>query len=181
MGKPTFGTFHHVGVAVKDLEAAAEQFESAFGATRLSEVLHDEEQGVRLLLMEQGNLQIELLEPAGKPSPLDSILKRGIGIYHVCHEVEDLDAELIRLGEAGVTLVSPPKPAIAFGGRRVAFVMCHGLMVELLEETSKRQNVERIRPSPNPSLAGRGVSLTATPQACASQRRSTETAERQHD
>ncbi|MBN2559852.1 MAG: VOC family protein [Phycisphaerae bacterium] len=130
------GKFHHVGVAVKDIRSAAERFASLFGAVLDSEVFHDENQQVRGQFIRLGDLRIELLEPAGEPSPLDAILKRGIAIYQVCHEVEDLDADLARLREAGVAVLSPPKPAIAFGGRRVAFVMCQGLMIELLEAGS---------------------------------------------
>ena len=65
-------------------------------------------------------------------------MRRGVAIYHTCHEVRDLDGELARLREAGCVVVSPPKPAVAFDLRRVAFVMCQGLMVELLE--SERQS-----------------------------------------
>ncbi len=128
-----FGTFHHVGVAVKNLETAVEQFASLFGATRESEIIHDPAQGVRLQFVNLGSLRIEFLEPAATPSPLDSLLKRGIGMYQVCHEVRDLDAELARLRAGGATLVSPPKPAVAFDGRRVAFVSCQGMIIELLE------------------------------------------------
>ena len=130
--------FRHVGVAVRDIDAAAEQFAALFGAVPDSEVVYDPRQQVRLRLIKMGNLRIELIEPAAETSPLDSIIKRGIAIYHVCHEVSDLDAELSRLQASGVKVVSPPKPAAAFGDRRVAFVMCQGLMIELLE--SKRDD-----------------------------------------
>ncbi len=133
MNERLLGAFQHVGVAVKDLATAARKFASVFGAVPDSEVIYDPEQQVRLQFMNLGGLRIELLEPAGEPSPLDGILKRGIAIYHVCHEIENLDAELARLSQSGVAIVSPPKPAVAFGGRRVAFVMCEGLMIELVE------------------------------------------------
>ena len=129
----SLGGFHHVGVAVKDIRATARRLASVFGAESESEILHDPNQGVRLQFMRLGNLRIELLEPAAEPSPLDAILKRGIALYQICHEVEDLDAELARLSKSGVAVLSPPKPAVAFGGRRVAFVMCDGLIIELLE------------------------------------------------
>lgn len=128
-----FGRFHHVGVAVKNIAQAASELSALFSAESESDVFHDENQGVRVKFMRLGDLRIELIEPAGTPSPVDSILKRGIAFYQVCYEVDDLGAELARLEAGGVSVLSPPKPAVAFGNRRVAFVMHEGLIIELLE------------------------------------------------
>ncbi|MFH1417414.1 MAG: VOC family protein [Planctomycetota bacterium] len=133
-------SFQHIGVAVKDIASAAEQFAAAFGAVPVSEIVHDEQQGVRLQFLDLGGLRIELLEPAADPSPLDSILKRGVAIYHTCHTVADLDAALAKMRTAGAIIISPPKPATAFDGRRVAFVSCQGFILELLEEAGARKD-----------------------------------------
>ncbi len=149
MSRQQLGRFRHVGVAVRDVDAAAERFAALLGAVPDAEAVHDAEQGVRLRLIRLGDLQIELLEPAAEPSPLDSVIKHGLGIYHVCYEVDDLDAELSRLQASGVRTVSPPKPAAAFGGCRVAFVVCQGLMIELLESPGPRPpTTESSRPGP---------------------------------
>ncbi len=126
-------SFHHVGVAVKDLGRAVEALRLLFPAAAVSPVVEDPNQGVRIQFVQLGDLRVELLEPAASPSPVDSILKRGIGLYHVCFEIDDLDECLTQWVSAGATLLSPAKPAKAFDNRRVAFVMCQGLMVELLE------------------------------------------------
>jgi methylmalonyl-CoA/ethylmalonyl-CoA epimerase len=128
-----WGRFHHVGVAVRDIRTAAERFCGMCGAVVESEVFHDPQQKVRVQFLKLGDLRIELIEPADAPSPLDSMLQRGVSLYQVCLEVGDLDATLACLREARVVLLSPPKPAVAFGGRRVAFVMCQSLVIELLE------------------------------------------------
>jgi len=133
MSQYKLGPFHHVGVAVRDINTAVVQFQTLFGAVAESEVIHDEAQHVRLQFVKTGELLIELLEPDGTPSPLDGLIKRGVAIYHTCHEVNDLDATLEHLRASGAKVVSPPKPAVAFDHRRVAFVMSQGLMVELLE------------------------------------------------
>lgn len=127
------GTFHHVGVAVHDLQTAAAQFRDVLGAVVESDVIHDEIQQVRLQFVRLGGLRIELLEPAADRSPLDALLKRGIAFYQVCYEVNDLDVSLDRLKAGGAKVVSEAKPAVAFDQRRVAFVMCQGVMIELLE------------------------------------------------
>ncbi len=127
------GRFHHVGVAVRNIERAARQFAEVFGAVGESEVFEDKNQNVRIHFMRLGDLRIELLAPLMEGSPVDSVLRRGLAVYHVCHEVADLDARLASLTAAGAMIASPAKPAVAFGGRRVAFVLCQGMMVELLE------------------------------------------------
>ena len=133
MSEPRLGRFDHVGIAVANLEHAVETYVRSLGAVAETETFSDENQQVRLRFLNLGGMRIELLQPDSERSPLNNILKRGIGIYHVCHEVDDLDAELERLKAEGVKVISPPKPAVAFGNRRVAFTMCQGLMVELLE------------------------------------------------
>ena len=133
MSEPRLGRFDHVGIAVANLEHAVETYVRSLGAVAETETFSDENQQVRLRFLNLGGMRIELLQPDSERSPLNNILKRGIGIYHVCHEVDDLDAELERLKAEGVKVISPPKPAVAFGNRRVAFTMCQGLMLELLE------------------------------------------------
>lgn len=133
MSEPRLGRLDHVGIAVANLELAVETYVRSLGAVAEDETFSDDNQEVRLRFLNLGGMRIELLQPDSERSPLHTILKRGIGIYHVCHEVDDLDAELERLKAEGVKVISPPKPAVAFGNRRVAFTMCQGLMVELLE------------------------------------------------
>lgn len=133
MMAPRPARFHHVGVAVKDLGRAVEALRLLFPTVEASDVVQDPNQGVHIQFLTLGDLRVELLQPAATPSPVDSILKRGIGLYHVCFEVNDIEERLTQWVGAGATLVSPPKPAIAFGNRRVAFFMSQGLMIELLE------------------------------------------------
>ena len=138
----SIGRFHHVGVAVRSIDAAAETMGRQFGAGSRSEVVHDPAQGVRVSFLSLGEVRIELIEPAAEPSPIDGVLKRGMGLYHLCYEVDDLDAALARLRADGAALVASPQPAAAFGGRRIAFVMSCGLMVELLESGAGSQTAE---------------------------------------
>lgn len=133
MASPRSPRFHHVGVAVRDLGRAVAALRGLFPDAPTSDVVLDPQQCVQIQFVHLGNLQVELLQPAGEPSPVDPVLKRGIGLYHVCFEVDDLDDYLTQWIGAGAVLVSPAKPAVAFDHRRVAFVMNQGLMIELLE------------------------------------------------
>jgi methylmalonyl-CoA/ethylmalonyl-CoA epimerase len=54
---------------------------------------------------------------------------------HVCYVAKDLDRELVRLRTQGALLVRRALPAVAFQGRRIAWVYTRQrLLVELLEE-----------------------------------------------
>ena len=59
--------------------------------------------------------------------------KRGEGLHHICLEVEDIDAAMAALRQAGAPLIDQtPKPGA--GGARVAFVHpkgTHGVLTEL--------------------------------------------------
>lgn len=136
------GSFHHVGVAVRSIRDAVASYSQTLGARVESETIHDPEQGVRICFVKLGDLRIELLEPAAEPSPVDGVLKRGVAIYHVCYEVDNLDDALSRVSEHGHPIVSPPKPAAAFGGRRVAFFTCRGLLIELVESVSSSTRID---------------------------------------
>lgn len=78
---------------------------------------------------------MELVAPHGSHSPVTSWLKRGVKLYHVAYLVNDLAAEIEHKRENRAKLMLPPTPAVAFGGRRVAFVMLSNrLLVELIEK-----------------------------------------------
>ncbi|MFZ0793673.1 MAG: VOC family protein, partial [Candidatus Korobacteraceae bacterium] len=75
-------------------------------------------------------------EPASDGSPVLRFLRdRGGGLHHVCYEVADLEEKLIEFRSRGALIVKRPKPAVAFGGRRIAWVITsEKLLIELLEE-----------------------------------------------
>ena len=78
---------------------------------------------------------IELVEPAGEDSPVFRFLsERGGGLHHLCYTVGNLDDEIARMKRAGSMAVRRPKPAVAFGGRKIAWMLTpERLLVELLE------------------------------------------------
>jgi methylmalonyl-CoA/ethylmalonyl-CoA epimerase len=56
------------------------------------------------------------------------------GLYHLCYTVEDLEGELARFRRHGCVKISGPTPAVAFGGRRIAFLFTPQRdIIELLE------------------------------------------------
>ncbi|WP_448625334.1 VOC family protein [Geodermatophilus sp. URMC 64] len=126
-------SFHHVGLACRDLakEAAAH---ALLGFAPEGGEFEDPHQRVRGSFHVLGPFRVELLEPIDEQSPLMDWLARGVKMYHVCYETDDLDGALAQLRAAGHRTVSAPAPAVAFDHRPVAFVMLRTRsLVELLQ------------------------------------------------
>jgi methylmalonyl-CoA/ethylmalonyl-CoA epimerase len=129
----------HAGFAVADLEGAMLLFREVFGAS-VGPVIEDPLQGVRLCFAEFTGGRVELIAPLGTDSPVSQIIATsGGGLYHLCFETADLDAELDRLRRLGFVPTGAPKPAVAFGGRRVVFLYNRvAQLIELVEAESPK-------------------------------------------
>jgi len=128
---------HHVGFVVASIEQAMPRFVRSLAATWDERVIHDPLQKVKVafLTTRAGDPQIELVEPLGDGSPVFRFLQQGGGLHHVCYEVADLDEQLPEFRSRGAVIAKRPKPAVAFGGRRIAWLLtAEKLLVELLEE-----------------------------------------------
>jgi len=82
----------------------------------------------------EGDTTIELVAPLGPNSPIEGTLKRGGGTYHICYQVDDINAAIRHLTEHGSMLLSGPVPAVAFAMREIAWLMTEAyLLVELVQ------------------------------------------------
>ncbi len=129
---------HHIGLAVPELEPAAEFLTSFFGYRVVSGPFDDPIQRVRVLFLaisDGGGAELELVAPLTEDSPIASMLKRsGGGTYHTCFETRDLEGALRDAAEKGCVVVSAPAPAVAFGGRKIAWIYTPSRQLfELLE------------------------------------------------
>ena len=61
-------------------------------------------------------------------------LGKGVSYYHLCYTVEKLDEAILDFEDKGAVVVSTPKPAILFDGKRVAFLLIRSGLIELLED-----------------------------------------------
>ena len=128
--------FHHVGIAVQNLQEAIENFKNLFGYELVSGPFDDPIQNVSVCFLSRGSGDplIEPVAPLGPGSPVDRFLKKGSGIYHICYEVPDVSAGIEHLTSSGCMLLSGPVPAVAFGMRKIAWLMTEtNLLVELVE------------------------------------------------
>jgi methylmalonyl-CoA/ethylmalonyl-CoA epimerase len=131
---------HHVGYVVASIEQAMPGFVRSLAATWDEQVIYDPLQKVKVafLTTRVEDPQIELVEPAGEDSPVLRFLQQGGGLHHVCYEVADLEEQLVEFRSRGAVIARRPKPAVAFGGRRIAWVItAEKLLVELLEQSSQ--------------------------------------------
>jgi methylmalonyl-CoA/ethylmalonyl-CoA epimerase len=129
---------HHMGFVVADIATAMPAFTKSMAAEWDGQIFEDPLQKARVAFMttRPGDSQIELVAPMGEGSPVARFLQeRGGGMHHLCYEVADLEAELAAFRSRGAMIASRPKPAVAFGGRRIAWVItAEKFLVELLEE-----------------------------------------------
>ena len=130
-------TLHHVGFVVGEIAAAAEGFVRSLAASWDGRIYEDPLQKVKVTFLAPGpgEAMIELVEPLGEDSPVRRFLReKGGGLHHVCYEVSGLELEMAAMKSRGGMIASRPKPAVAFAGRRIAWVLtAEKLLVELLE------------------------------------------------
>jgi methylmalonyl-CoA/ethylmalonyl-CoA epimerase len=125
----------HVGIAVRDLDAAVERYRRTLGVgpTHRERV---EDQGVEEVLFPVGDSFIQLLGALGPDTTVGAfIAKRGPGVHHVAYRVDDVAAALARLSDEGVRLIDEV-PRRGSRGTLIAFVHprdMEGVLVELVQ------------------------------------------------
>ena len=129
--------FHHIGFVVASIPNAIGGFAAGIGGQWDGEIIHDPRQMVRVAFLRAASADdplIELVEPDGERSPVMRFLERGGGLHHICFETPDLERQLEESRAKGGLVASPPQPAVAFGGRRIAWIYTkERLLVEYLE------------------------------------------------
>jgi methylmalonyl-CoA/ethylmalonyl-CoA epimerase len=126
---------HHNGALVRDIPAATERY-LAIGYEKRTDVIHDPVQKAHVLFLRLPGdaVYLELIAPDGPESHLNAALDKGGGLHHLCYATDDIDAECARLRKTGMSLIRSPVPAVAFGGRRIAWLMGRDrVLTELVE------------------------------------------------
>jgi hypothetical protein len=123
--------FHHIGIATDNIENMIEELKSIFVIKSVSEKVFDDKQNAYLCMVTvEDGFDIELISGL----IVENLIKKRQFLYHVCYQVEDIDSQINRLIENGGILISEPKNAILFGGKKVAFLSTNMGLVELVEE-----------------------------------------------
>jgi methylmalonyl-CoA/ethylmalonyl-CoA epimerase len=130
----------HVGIAVRDLDASIEFYESAFGLTVAGRETNDA-QGVReaMLFVAEGPAgasYVQLLEPLADDTPVGKFLAaRGEGVHHIGYGVVDVAGALEQLRADGIRLVDE-RPRHGSLGATIAIMhpkSVGGVLTELVQ------------------------------------------------
>ncbi|MGE0386574.1 MAG: methylmalonyl-CoA epimerase [Gammaproteobacteria bacterium] len=129
------GRLNHVAIVVPDLEAAADRYRQALGAT-VSAPIALPDHGVTTVFVELPNTKIELLHPLGEKSPVAKFLANNPdgGMHHVCYEVEDILSARDRLKSQGARILGDGEPKPGAHGKPVLFLHpkdFYGTLVEI--------------------------------------------------
>ncbi|HEX2381549.1 MAG TPA: VOC family protein [Acidimicrobiales bacterium] len=126
-------TFHHIGVACRDLDTEAETY-ALLGYSPESDDFVDQRQGIRGRFIVGPGPRLELLVALPGSAVLEPWLRKGVKYYHEAFLVPDLASGIEYLGAHGGKVVVEPVPAVAFEGRAIAFVMLRNMtLVELVQ------------------------------------------------
>jgi methylmalonyl-CoA/ethylmalonyl-CoA epimerase len=130
------GKIEHIGIAVKDLDAANELYSKLLGVDPYkSEGVESE--GVMTSFFQTGVNKIELLAATNSDSAIAKFIeKKGEGIHHIAFHVDDIYAEMDRLRKEGFVLLNE-EPKMGADNKLICFVHpkgTHGVLVELCQE-----------------------------------------------
>ena len=127
---------HHIGYATAEIAPMVETYVQRYGWARATEVIHDPKQTalVQFLKLPGETTYLEFAAPDGPQSKLMGSVKKGGGLNHLCYSAGPLEAAIEHLEASGMKLISDPKPAVAFAGRRICWLLGTDLLpVELVE------------------------------------------------
>lgn len=123
----------HLGIAVKDLKVSLPLFETLLN-TRCYKTEVVESEKVTTAFLQTGETKIELLESADPEGVIAKFIeKKGEGLHHIAFAVDDIEAEMKRLAEAGFQLLST-SPKKGADNKLICFLHpkhTNGVLVEL--------------------------------------------------
>lgn len=130
---------NHVAIAVRSVDETLKLYEANFGL-KASKVETVPEQGVKAAIIPLPHSgEIELIEPIDPNAGVAKFIEsKGEGTHHICLDVDDVDAELNRLGVKGVQLIDK-KGRKGLAGK-VGFVhpkSTKGVLIELAQKVGR--------------------------------------------
>ena len=129
------GRINHIAIAVPDVTAAAQHWQTMLGAT-VSAVQTLPKHGVRIVFVSAPNGKVELMEPIDAQSPIAGFLQRNQdgGMHHICYEVDDIAVARETLESRGARVLGNGEVKIGAHGNPVLFLHpkdFNGTLIEL--------------------------------------------------
>lgn len=125
----------HIAIALKNMEAVKDLLSNKLGIAMEYEE-HLPSFATTLAMFPIGDTYLELLQSDRADSGTNKwIAERGEGLFHICLEVEDIDAGIAELRGKGIRFQSE-QPLIGHGNCRIIFMdpaTTGGLLIELAE------------------------------------------------
>lgn len=131
--------FDHIGLFVRDLDAGRACLSALLPVTGWTMPVDDPAIHVRIQFgTDASGVRYELVAPFGDPSPVTESLGAGVNILnHVAYRVTGIDDEITRLRRQRCIPTGAPRPAVAFAGRRVVFLLTPlRFIIELIEDAA---------------------------------------------
>ncbi|MEN6530756.1 MAG: methylmalonyl-CoA epimerase [Anaerolineaceae bacterium] len=129
---------NHVAIVVRDIDESLKFWETTLGL-KLHHIEDVPSQASKVAFIPVGDSEIELVQPTTEDSGMAAYLeKRGEGLHHLCIEVDDIEAKMQELKDAGVRLINETPQVLP--GRKMAFIhpkSASGVLVELYEITAE--------------------------------------------
>jgi methylmalonyl-CoA/ethylmalonyl-CoA epimerase len=129
----------HIGIVVRSLDDAIQQWEATFGYRKNSDVMLNTRQKVKVVfLSKKGSTTVKLIEPSDATSPVFAFARKGGGLHHLCFRCQDLGLQISSLQKNGAVLMVAPQPGEAFNNNEIAFLMTkNNVNVELISTSEK--------------------------------------------
>jgi len=134
----------HVAMAVNNLDEVREIFENKLGL-KLDYIESFPQYGTRMAMYPVGETCLEVLEGVSTSDPAKWIAQHGQSLYHICLEVEDIDAAMSELRAKGADFQTE-KPMVGHGNCRIVFIdpkSTGGLVIELVEMPKQAHGHQR--------------------------------------
>jgi methylmalonyl-CoA/ethylmalonyl-CoA epimerase len=119
--------FHHIGIATNNLEQSLLFVKENFKVLHHTDTIYDVQQDAYLIMITTKDLNIELVSG----NVVEGFISKKQSYYHVCYEVDDIERAIKSFSLS--VIATPPKEAILFNNRRVAFLLTPIGLIELLE------------------------------------------------
>lgn len=135
---------NHVGILVEDFDDVAGLLTGHLGVeVGVPEVV--DSLGLEILWVETGGVALEFIRPLRPDTRAAALLAEGVsGVHHLAFAVDDIDATLLGLKNAGVAVLDEVARA-GVHGSRIAFIEpseAGGTLIELVQPRDVRNAEE---------------------------------------
>ncbi len=126
---------NHIGYLVENIENGIQEF-IKLGYLKLGEVIEDQDRKIHICFLKNEDTVVELVSPMDETSVVYEMHKKFRNMpYHICYEVEDIEAAMREYRKQGFIIVQSVAPAIAFNNRKVVFLFNKYIgMIEIVEK-----------------------------------------------